>query len=253
MLHLLDEALEALLRERVPLDTGDVDITFRSPTAEWGVGLTRPTVNLFLWGVNLSASYASAGMPLVEQEGRLGRRTPLPRIECSYLATAWTTEVRDEHQLLGAVLAVALTDTELPDDVLPDPLRSLPRPTIAMSRAETPRSAEFWSAVGGRLKPGLDLLVTATVDAGVIAGVGPPVTAHELRVRGGGASSGRRVVAGTAPATAAGKVVRSPRGVTRVGPDGRFAVPGRPGDVVIVEDQPSRAGTVPDAGPVRPE
>ena len=39
MLHLLDETLEAFLREAVPLPARDVDIAFAAPDGEWSAAL----------------------------------------------------------------------------------------------------------------------------------------------------------------------------------------------------------------------
>ena len=40
MLHLLDETLEAFLRDVVPLPARDVDIAFDAPDGEWSASLS---------------------------------------------------------------------------------------------------------------------------------------------------------------------------------------------------------------------
>ena len=40
----------------------------------------------------------------IEQTDASSPARPLPRIECRFLVTAWTSDVGDEHSLLGRVL-----------------------------------------------------------------------------------------------------------------------------------------------------
>src|SRR4029453_2461595 len=110
MLHLLDETLEAFLREVVPLPARDVDVAFAAPDSEWSAGLSsRPTVDLVLWDIRPNLAEPDYGEVIVEEaDGRRFRRDPLPRVDCRYLVTALTSEVRDQHSLLGAGLVALL-------------------------------------------------------------------------------------------------------------------------------------------------
>ena len=108
MLHLLDEAIEAYLRDQVPLPRGEIDVVFDRPSREWSASVTRPTLDLFLWDIRRNSSDQEAGMETVVENGRRVRRPPLPRIDCRYMVTAWAGQPRDEHQLLGAVMATLL-------------------------------------------------------------------------------------------------------------------------------------------------
>lgn len=195
MLHLLDEALEALVRAALPLDRQDVDVDFDAPTGDWAAALTRPTVNLYLWAVAPSASGAESGMELRQHEGRLVRRMPLPQLDCSYLVTAWATEPSDEHQLLSALLAIVLTNAEFPVHLLPDALAAVqPTPRLSVARGGDDRRAiDVWSALGGRLRPAVDLVVTAPLEAAMLTEAGPPVTSREVVVTAG-ETSDRRVI-----------------------------------------------------------
>lgn len=251
MLRLLDEALEAMFRDRVPLVAGEVDVAFEAPNSEWSTGLIRPTVNLFLWAVVPSDAQGAAGMGVFEENGRRVRRPPHPRLQCSYLVTAWTTEVADEHQLLGAVLAAVLKEPIVDSAFLPAVLaRSAAPVSLAVAREGSGRTVDFWSAVGGRLKVGLDLLASATMDAAAVSAVGPLAGSYEARLQDSTRHSSRRVVGGTARGVAPGTVVRTPRGSTTTDADGRFVVAALPGDVLVVECQPPRQVQVPASGEV---
>lgn len=184
MLHLLDESLEAFLREVVPLPARDVDIAFAAPDAEWSATLsTRPTVDLYLWDIRPNLTERDYGEVIVEeQDGRRFRRDPLPRVDCRYLITAWTSEVRDEHSLLGDVLSALLVNPVIAAGHLQGVFASVrPLPSMRLRAGDGSENSDFWSALGGQLKPGLDLVVTITVDAALRAAAGPP--AEEIAVR----------------------------------------------------------------------
>jgi hypothetical protein len=165
MLHLLDESLERLLRATVPL-TDDVEVSFKAPDREWLAEANPPAVNLYLWDVRPNVQQRDAGVEMVaDADGRRRVRQRLPRVDCRYVITVWTSEVAHEHLLLGAILATLLGTSELEDRHLHEHLRPvLPRPTLEVG-AEGGRGPDFWSALGNQLKPGLDVTVTVTVDA----------------------------------------------------------------------------------------
>jgi hypothetical protein len=168
MLHLLDEALEAFLRAAAPLSEGDVDVAFEAPDRDWAARISRPTVNLYLWDLRRNVQQPDGGglERVRDENGALVHRPPLPWLDCRYLVTAWTSEVRDEHALLGSVLAAFLRTPVLPEELLDPALRAVrPRPELTVGAREGKDVADFWSALGGQLKPSLDLVVTAPFDA----------------------------------------------------------------------------------------
>ena len=185
MLNLLDESLESFLRAAVPLSPHEVDISFTAPDRDWGARVTRPTVNVFLWDVRRNLGEQDAGLqPQRGPNGRLVRREPFPRIDCRYLVTAWTSEVRDEHSLLGAVLRTCLLNPVLPVPHIPAVYRDVePPPTLRDGMPDGKDTADFWAAIGGQLKPALDLVVTATVDTSRDFWAGPPVEEVTLETR----------------------------------------------------------------------
>lgn len=186
MLHLLDESLESFLRQVVPLPAREVDVAFDAPDADWAAGLSRPTVNLYLWDVRLNTGERDLGMEEVtDSNGRKQRRSPRPRVDCRFLVTAWTTEVRDEHALLGRVLIALLNHTEIEAQYLEAALATLtPLPAIELRAGSASENPDFWSALGGQLKPALDAVITLTVDAALMREVGPPIDEIRLRRRG---------------------------------------------------------------------
>lgn len=255
MLHHLDETLEDFLRRRVPLPAKEVDVSFDAPDSDWGAGITKPTVNLYLWDVRRNGGERQAAMERVtDADGRPVRRPPLPRVDCRYLVTGWTTEVADEHALLGSVLACLLIHDELPVEHLQGVLEDVkPLPSLSVAAADAQDQSDFWSALGGQLKPGLDVVVTATVDAARVAALGPPVERLQLAVQGLDARSEVRAVGGRAPVDMSGATVRSPRGRARVDGSGRFLVRAEVGDQIVLKGPPKRRATVRERGAVEPK
>jgi hypothetical protein len=184
MLHLLDETLEAFLRTVVPLPARDIDIAFDAPDGEWSAALSsKPTVDLYLWDLRPNLVDRDGGEVIVEEaDGRRYRRDPLPRVDCRYLVTAWTSEVRDEHSLLGDVLAALLLHPVIEAEHLQGVFADVrPLPSLKLRSGDGSENSDFWSALGGQLKPGLDLVVTATIDAALRGKAGPPVEVVKSR------------------------------------------------------------------------
>jgi hypothetical protein len=193
MLHLLDETLEKFLRAAVPLPQREVDVAFAAPDAEWAAARSsRPTVDLYLWDIRPNLSEREYGEVIVDGDnGRRLRRDPLPRVDCRYLVTAWTTEVRDEHSLLGDLLATLLLHRVIDGEYLHGAFTDVrPLPTLRLRSGDGTENSDFWSALGGQLKPGLDLVVTVTVDAAVRVPAGPPTEDIEVRATRRGSVSG---------------------------------------------------------------
>ena len=268
MFHLLDESLEEFLRTAVPLPAREIDISFAAPDKDWAAKVSRPTINLYLWDVRRNLKDSELGMVEVrDSTGRLSRRAPLPRIDCRYLVTAWTADVRDEHSLLGAALVALLKYSELERPYLKGAYQDIePVPAIEMGAGDGRDNSDFWSALGGQFKPGLDLTVTATVDAALLTPAGPPVERLTITTTttaapaaagvpadpptptDGGAADARTYVAGRSEHPA-GTPVSTDHGATTVAADGTYLVPAEPGDEVRVEGDV--VGQVGDSGPVR--
>lgn len=258
MLHLLDAGLEAFLRSEARLRPADVDVSFAAPDRDWAAGVTGPTVNLFLWDVRHHTSEATGGTELVERDGVQFRRAPLPRVRLGYLVTVWAVEPRSEHQLLGSVLRAALARHELAQEFLEGPLATMrPLPALDVGRSGQEPRSDLWAAIGGTLRAAIDLEVTMTVDPGALRPVAEPPVRVEVAVgdpnRPRRVSRRRRVAGVVGDPSAVGAGVRSRRGRSVVDADGRFFLPGEPGDEIVVETDPQRRAVVPEVGPVEPE
>jgi Pvc16 N-terminal domain len=179
MIHDLDESLRTLVR-RDALQGSDVDIAFDAPTREWAAHRNTPTVDLYLYDIREDLQRRTvAWEPVRDENGRVSERRPPPRVyKLSYLVTAWTQRPEDEHRLLSAMLSCFLRNERLPDEVLAGTLAGTAAPilaTIALPPPPDRSLSDVWSALGGELKPSLDLVVTAPFDVQRQQEAGPPV------------------------------------------------------------------------------
>jgi hypothetical protein len=184
LIQFVDEALEALLRLAVPLPEPVADISFAAPDKTWGASVTRPTVNVFLWHIRRNQVLSSTGLGQRYSDGEHALRRPTdPVVDLRYLVTAWASDERDEHQLLGSVLRCVLANASLPTGVLSGPLAEAPFVKLALAGDEARATGEFWTSLDGRLKPGLQVVVTLPVAVFEWLPAGPPASAVSLAAK----------------------------------------------------------------------
>jgi hypothetical protein len=170
----LDDSVKELLVQKVPIDIASVDIKFEMPTSAWATGVTKPTLNLFLYDVRENHELRDNQRYLTRSGGVASERRAPVRIDFTYLITAWTADVADEHQLLGRLLTTLLRYPLLPDEVLKGAMLTQPRPLQAwIAQPErTPNAWDFWGALDGRLKAGISYVVTASLEPYPVEQVG---------------------------------------------------------------------------------
>jgi hypothetical protein len=186
MIDEVDEALRRLvLRDAV--NGSGVELSFEAPTKDWAARRNAPTVDVYLYDVREDVSRREMHHePIRDENGRVvGRKLPPRRFRLSYLVTVWTARPEDEHRVLSTLLACFLRHQRVPPELLPEGLASHGLPVVVEVGLPPPKDrslADVWSALGGELKPSLDLTVTAPLDPAVVLAAGPPVL-EELRLR----------------------------------------------------------------------
>ncbi|WP_406690127.1 DUF4255 domain-containing protein [Saccharopolyspora sp. ID03-671] len=179
MIHEVDEALRLLLAEH-DLPGSGVELGFEAPTTDWAAKRNAPTISVFLYDIREE--------PGLRQGGRFERRDdagavtgwqePPHWFHLAYLVTVWTNRPQDEHRLLAEVLRCLVRHNSLAQRWLTGTLAELGL-TVAFeaggSMAEGRSAADVWSALGGQLKPSINLRVTAPLSGDLIP-AGPPVT-----------------------------------------------------------------------------
>jgi len=169
VIHEVDAALLTLI-EREAAATRDVEVVFDAPTKDWAGRRNAPTIDVYLYDIREDLRRRERGLLNEYDDGRITARHLPPRyFKLSYLVTAWTQRPEDEHRLLSALLSCFLRHEELPEDTLTGPLAELGLSvplSIALPPPEDRSFADVWSALGGELKPSLDVVVSAPTTTG---------------------------------------------------------------------------------------
>ncbi len=193
VIHDVDSALAALI-ERDAVGTKGVEVVFDAPTKDWAGRRNAPTVDVYLYDIREDLRRRERGLiNEYDADAHVSARHLPPRFfKLSYLVTAWTQRPEDEHRLLSSLLGCFLRHEALPADLLVGGLADLGMAvplTIALPPPEDRSFADVWSALGGELKPSLDLVVSAPTWTGRVYEAGPPVT-RPPRVSLGGVADG---------------------------------------------------------------
>ncbi|RDI17190.1 uncharacterized protein DUF4255 [Rhodococcus sp. AG1013] len=179
MIPEVDRALRSLI-ERDALDGADVEVAFDAPTKEWVAKRTGPSIDVFLYDIREDLRRRERGL-VNEYDGSrvVARHLPPRHFKLSYLVAAWTQRPEDEHGLLAALLSCFLRHDSIPPELLSGSLADLGLPVpvgVALPPPEDRSFADVWTALGGELRPSLDIVVTMPVDTGQEYTAGPPVT-----------------------------------------------------------------------------
>jgi hypothetical protein len=179
MIHEIDEAMRRLVKEEA-LPSSSVEVVFDAPTKEWASRRNAPTVNVYLYDIREDMRRRSRGLiNEYDEQGIVVRRVAPPRyMKLSYLVTAWTQRPEDEHRLLSALLLGFIKFDALPAALLTGSVAQIGMPvpmTIALPPPEDRAFADVWTALGGELKPSLDVVVSTPLSSGQVVAAGPPV------------------------------------------------------------------------------
>ena len=197
MIHEVDEALRRLVeRELDEQRRGDLVRGAHARTGRHG-GARRRSTSTSTTSARTRLRRNVAREPVHDEHGIVvGRRRPPRMFKLSYLVTAWTQRPEDEHRLLSTILACALRYDALPRDILSGSLSEQPLNmpvTVALPPPEDRAISDVWTALGGELKPSLDLVITAPVDSQAV------LRGREAGARGAAHLGRRRAAERTAP------------------------------------------------------
>jgi hypothetical protein len=179
MIHDVDESLRELTRRDV-LNGAKLEISFDAPNRDWSSRRNAPALNLYLYDVREDLTRRQVQFEELRDDDGLvtDRRTPARMFKLSYLVTAWTSRPEDEHRLLSAVISCFIRFDALPRDVLQGELAQQAYPvrlTVGLPLPADRSISDVWSALGGELKPSVDLVVTAPFSSNRHFTAGPPV------------------------------------------------------------------------------
>jgi hypothetical protein len=168
VIHEVTESLEAFLKQPgLDPPLRDAAIRFDRPTDPFSIDQT--TVDLFLFEIRENVELRS-NEPVVRRVAGQSLVEPPPyRVTCLYLVTAWpvsgTDMAKQEHQLLGQLLRLFAGAPVLPSAFLTPNLllQEPPLPMLLVQPDGVRNPAEFWAAIGNRIRPSLLLSVTVSL------------------------------------------------------------------------------------------
>lgn len=190
MIQDVDASLRELIKREV-VNGSEVEVSFEAPTSDWSARRNAPTIDVYLYDIREEIRFRQQGsVPERNKDGFVAGHRALPRwFKLSYLVTAWTQRPEDEHRLLAALLAAFIRADTVPRDVLAGQLAEQAEPvvlTVALPPPQDRSLSDVWSALGGDLKPSLDVCVTCAFDTDRFVAAGPPVLeTPRLRMRDG--------------------------------------------------------------------
>jgi hypothetical protein len=177
----LDRTLEKLLQMELgsPLP---FDLSFAIPDKSFvPIAAARNTLNCYLYDIREQRELRTVA-PYLERRpnGQVQRKYPPERVQASYCLTAWSpasatpgiNPAQDEHRLLTEVLRALLRHPTLPAAALIGTLagQQPPLPTVVIQPDSTKIANDFWTAIGGQLRPSLDYRITLSLDYRALIG-----------------------------------------------------------------------------------
>ncbi len=242
MLNELDDSLRALLVQQLPnvierIDANGFDVSFDVPNREFRSRLTRPTLSLYLYNIQENVELRGRIWDVARANGTASTRRPPVRLDCSYMVTAWSNEVEDEHRLLTGAARVLFRNPVLPPEVMQGALANGVEVFTEVAQPQSLRDVlDVWSVLDNDLHPSVRFTVTVPLELEVeyetplavdrdVRGQGPgwqPAPRKPMRIEGRVEQNDRPV---------AGAVIRADYSSTRTDDRGEFALnnvtPGR--------------------------
>jgi hypothetical protein len=184
MIAELDETIRQLLLREGGLAPSDVDVSFELPNREWSMGISKPTLNCYLFDIRENRDLRQSGMTVVGGGTREAARHREPvRVSVTYLITAWTRQVEDEHRLLAQALYTLIRFPSIPDELRVGALQQQQHPlrtAIIQPDGVLKSPGEFWTALENHLKPSLSYVVNLALEVEKLP-AGPPVFVQGMR------------------------------------------------------------------------
>lgn len=169
MLRDLDDTIRKLILDRCGFSSVEVEISFKPPTTDWQAGLTRPTINCYLYDIVENVELRDTTPeydPKYRERLVICRGRPL-RVDVTYFITTWTTEVEDEHEILWRVLGALVNANPLPEELLQGRLVEQPFPlaTRAAHRTEElPDITDVWTVLNNQYRPTINYTITLALE-----------------------------------------------------------------------------------------
>jgi len=166
MISDLDETIRKLLVRELPIENGEVEISFEAPNREWAAGRVKPTIDLYLYQIAENVKLRRSDWVVEKNDGQATKRRPPKRFNVTYMITAWAGDVEDEHHLLWRVLSVLGRYHELPEEVLQGDLRDAETKIKASFPPEDEilNPTDLWNVLSNDIRPAIHYRVVLPLD-----------------------------------------------------------------------------------------
>jgi len=179
----LSRTLKAILT-RGPAPLGDAQIVFNRPTDAFTPQQTA--VDLFLYDIREDLDLRCNEPVIERRNGQVITHRPPFRVACSYLVTAWPVgqsgddAILLEQKLLSQTLQVLASQPTIDPSLLYGSLEGQEPPLPMVTALVDPQKnlSEFWTALGGKLRPSLTVSVTISM-----ADITPAETTDMVSIR----------------------------------------------------------------------
>jgi hypothetical protein len=182
----LDESIRQLLVQRGGVNPAEVDIAFDTPDREWAAGVSKPTVNVYLYDIreNLELKDPTPWTTRRGPNNTAIKSRPEVRVDVTYRITAFANAVEDEHRLLSRVLVTLFQHPVFPADLLQGEMAEQEVHTMAAQPIGPVQNlADYWGAMDNTIKPSIDYRLTLRVDLSQEMAVGLVLTKRAQVVR----------------------------------------------------------------------
>jgi len=131
---------------------------------------TQTSIDLFLYDIRENMELRSNELTMRRLNGQVAIQRPPLRVACSYLITAWPVGGTDlalqEHRLLSQVLQVLSPYRKIPAQFLRGQLvgQEPPLPMLVAQTDGLREPAEFWTAIGNKLRASFTITVTIAME-----------------------------------------------------------------------------------------
>lgn len=191
MLEPLDFLLRDLIQSRVPGFIGPTQVGFVPPNADWKaavIAAAEERFNFYLYDLRENVRLRTNEVQTISNAGVSTVNRPSPRLDCTYLVTAWSPvapsplfdPAREEHRLLYQAVAALmqfrpLVPFEVYPTAAPSGLTFAAFQALAPALVEQPlpmqvslpdavrEPAEFWTTMKVDSRPAIRLTVTIPV------------------------------------------------------------------------------------------
>jgi hypothetical protein len=162
----LHQALRRLVHDQGMISASEVTVAFEPPVRTWVAARTGPTVDFFLYDIRENTDLRKGGLETTRANGRGHTRMPPRRFDLSYLVSALSTEVEDEHAVLWRVMLTLLKHPVLPAEMLPESLTKdgLPISVKLELPDGAPKPIEIWGALDMPPRPSIGVVITVPAD-----------------------------------------------------------------------------------------